>query len=87
MKLKSLYYHKKWDDIYKPNPKVDVNQNNYNLPFNHGMHNAYFQHLNEYIMYELCAGFETCILDYEFHVNIVGIMNNCGRLWYHNSYI
>jgi hypothetical protein len=39
-----------------------------------------------YIMYDLCAGYETGILDYVFHVLIMGIMDlfldhfgNCHR--------
>lgn len=48
--LKSLNYHKKWDKIYKPN---DLNKPlkkvyHWSLPFNHGMYNEYFPHLNTY---------------------------------------
>ena len=48
-KLKGLNYHKKWDNIYKPNPIKDIKiKNNYSLPFNHGTYNEYFPHLNTY---------------------------------------
>ena len=48
-KLKSLNYNTKWDNIYKPNPIVDVSPKyNYSLPFNHGMYNEYLPHLNTY---------------------------------------
>ena len=47
-KLKSLNYHKKWDNIYKPNEIKDVKpKNNYSLPFNHGHYNDR-EHLNTY---------------------------------------
>ena len=48
-KLKSLNYHKKWDDIYKPYPIKDLkNIYHWSLPFNHGMYNEGFPHLNTY---------------------------------------
>ena len=47
-KLKSLNYNKKWNNIYKPNPIVQVTPKyNYSLPFNHGHYNE-FEHLNTY---------------------------------------
>ena len=49
MKLKSLNYNKKWDEIYKPNEIKDVKPKiNYSLPFNHGSYNEGFPHLNTY---------------------------------------
>ena len=49
MKLKSLNYHKKWDEIYKPNEIKDAKPKiNYSLPFNHGNYNEGFPHLNTY---------------------------------------
>ena len=48
-KLKSLNYNKKWDNIYKPNPIKDLkNVYHWSLPFNHGMYNEGFPHLNTY---------------------------------------
>ena len=48
-KLKGLNYNKKWDAIYKPNPIKDLKPKiNWSLPFNHGMYNEGFPHLNTY---------------------------------------
>jgi hypothetical protein len=48
-KLKSLNYHKKWDNIYKPNPEKEINKvYRGSLPFDHGMYNEGFPHLNTF---------------------------------------
>jgi hypothetical protein len=48
-KLKSLNYHKKWDNIFKPNPTKDIKKVYHgSLPFDHGMYNEGFPHLNTY---------------------------------------
>ena len=48
--LKSLNYNKKWDKIYKPE---DLNKPlkkvyHWSLPYDHGMYNEGFPHLNTY---------------------------------------
>ena len=47
-KLKSLNFHKEWDNIYKPYPIKDLKKvYHWSLPFNHGHYNE-FEHLNTY---------------------------------------
>ena len=49
MKLKTLNYNKKWDNIYKPNPIKDLKKvYHWSLPYDHGMYNEGFPHLNTY---------------------------------------
>ena len=49
-KLKDLNYNKKWDNIYKPyDLKKDLKiVYHWSLPFNHGMYNEGFPHLNTF---------------------------------------
>ena len=49
-KLKSLNYNKKWDEIYKPNDLNKPLKKVYHgsLPYDHGMYNEGFPHLNTY---------------------------------------
>jgi hypothetical protein len=49
-KLKSLNYHKKWDEIFKPNDYKKPLKKIYHwsLPYDHGMYNEGFPHLNTY---------------------------------------
>ena len=49
-KLKDLNYHKKWDKIFEPyDLKKDFKKvYHWSLPFNHGMYNEGFPHLNTY---------------------------------------
>jgi hypothetical protein len=48
--LKSLNYHKKWDKIYKPEDLNKPLKKVYHgsLPYDHGMYNEGFPHLNTY---------------------------------------
>ena len=54
-KLKSLNYHKEWDNIYKPYPIKDLKKvYHWSLPFNHGHYNE-FEHLNTYSTHIKCG--------------------------------
>ena len=48
--LKSLNYHKKWDKIFKPDDlnKPLKKKYHWSLPYDHGMYNEGFPHLNTY---------------------------------------
>ena len=42
-----MNYHKKWDNIFKPNPTKDIKKVYHgSLPFDHGMYNEGFPQLN-----------------------------------------
>jgi len=48
-KLKDINYYKKWNKVIVPEPIKDLKTKyHWSLPYDHGMYNEYFPHLNTY---------------------------------------